>query len=109
MGTGGGFAFLIAGPSYERKETLTSTLEFSLLHKNGFFNSCGETGFCVCMHMCVTKGNWKTLIIYEQVEKTLGLPEIVSKGREGISPPSESDQQIKLLYDYALSNDFCSV
>ena len=58
--------------------------------------------------MCVTKGNWKTLIIYKQVEKTLGLPEIVSKGREGISPPSESDQQIKLLYDYALSNDFCS-
>ena len=96
MGTGGGFAFLIAGPSYERKETLTSTLEFSLLHKNGFFNSCGETGFCVCMHMCVTKGNWKTLIIYEQVEKTLGLPEIVSKGREGISPPSESDQANKI-------------
>ena len=48
------------------------------------------------MHMCVTKGNWKTLIIYEHVEKTLGLPEIVSKGREGISPPSESDQANKI-------------
>jgi len=55
------------------------------------------------MHMCVTKGNWKTLIIYEQVEKTLGLPEIVSKGEKELAHQVSLIRQIKLLYDYALS------
>lgn len=61
------------------------------------------------MCTCVTKANWKTLSIYVQVEKTLGLPEMVSKGEKEPVHQVVLIRQIKLLYDYAPSNDSCSV
>ena len=61
------------------------------------------------MCTCVTKANWKTLSIYVQVEKTLVLPEMVSKGEKEPAHRVVLIRQIKLLYDYAPSNYSCSV